>query len=290
MRVGVTGISVVAALLSAIGIGRAQAPPAGPPPLPPAPGFVSTYEIVHTLRAAGFDPLAQPLREGTIYVARATDYRGILMRVVLDARTGAIRDANRIVAGPGNYADQYGPYGAADDAYDGAPYGPGAYGPGPYGPGPYGPGAYGSGAYGPGAYGPPGPYGPGPYGRDVYGRPSPLPDDRPPAAGVPVFPPAVRAATGAGGPPLPRPRPPELASRKPAAGAKPVESKPVEAKPAAAVEARAPVAADPGPDSKPSLTPAPTPPPASAAKATPALSPQPPAKSAKAPSSLTINN
>ena len=59
---------------------------------------------MRTLRSAGFDPLAPPLREGTIYVARATDYRGILMRVVLDARTGAIRDANRIVPGPGNYA------------------------------------------------------------------------------------------------------------------------------------------------------------------------------------------
>jgi hypothetical protein len=35
-------------------------------------------------------------------VARATDFRGILMRVVLDARTGAIRDANRIVPGPGS--------------------------------------------------------------------------------------------------------------------------------------------------------------------------------------------
>ena len=65
---------------------------------------------MRTLRSAGFDPLAPPLREGTIYVARATDYRGILMRVVLDARTGAIRDANRIVPGPGNYA---GPYGGA---------------------------------------------------------------------------------------------------------------------------------------------------------------------------------
>ena len=65
------------------------------------------------------------------------------MRVVLDARTGAIRDANRIVPGPGNYA---GPYGGVYGERAYGPYGPGPYGPdpddeddaGPYGPGPYG--------------------------------------------------------------------------------------------------------------------------------------------------------
>ena len=71
-------------------------------------GFVSSYEITRIARSAGFDPLAPPLREGTIYVLRATDYRGILMRVVIDARTGAIRDANRIVPGPGRYGQFYG--------------------------------------------------------------------------------------------------------------------------------------------------------------------------------------
>ena len=48
------------------------------------------------------------MREGTIYVLRATDYRGILMRVVIDAHSGAIRDANRIVPGPGRYGQFYG--------------------------------------------------------------------------------------------------------------------------------------------------------------------------------------
>jgi hypothetical protein len=40
---------------------------------------------------------------------RATDFRGILMRVVIDARTGAIRDVSRIVPGPGRYGQFYGP-------------------------------------------------------------------------------------------------------------------------------------------------------------------------------------
>ena len=118
----------------------AQAPPpaaaAGGPSQPkPVTGFVPTFEIMRTVRSAGFDPLAPPLREGTTYVLRATDYRGILMRVVLDARTGAIRDVTRIVPaasgslgvmlppyGPPAYASPYGepPYGAPAD-YEGAP-------------------------------------------------------------------------------------------------------------------------------------------------------------------------
>jgi hypothetical protein len=83
-------------------------PPAALPVTQPVTGFVSSYEITRIARSAGFDPLAPPLREGTIYVLRATDYRGILMRVVIDAHSGAIRDANRIVPGPGRYGQFYG--------------------------------------------------------------------------------------------------------------------------------------------------------------------------------------
>jgi hypothetical protein len=78
---------------------------------------VPPYEILRTVRAAGFDPLVPPLREGTSYVVRAIDFRGVAMRVVVDARSGAIRDANRIVSGPGLYG----------------PYAPGPYPPAPYG-------------------------------------------------------------------------------------------------------------------------------------------------------------
>jgi hypothetical protein len=90
-------------LILAITSGHAQTA-LSPQARPPAPGFAPPSKIMRTLRSAGFDPLAPPTREGAIYMARATDYRGILMRVVLDARTGAIRDANRIVPGPGSDA------------------------------------------------------------------------------------------------------------------------------------------------------------------------------------------
>ncbi len=137
------------------------------------------YEITRIVRAAGFDPLAPPLREGTTYVVRATDFRGILMRVVVDARSGAIRAVNRIVAGPEPY-DQLGmlppPYGAPS-------------------------------AHVPPAYGPP----------DAALEMAPedesaslpaLPPAPPPPAIRPVFHPLIS------GPPLPRPRPAELASRR----------------------------------------------------------------------------
>jgi hypothetical protein len=87
------------------GTARAQVPSQAPQPVT---GFVPGYEITRIARSAGFDPLAPPLREGTSYVVRATDYRGILMRVVIDARTGAIRDVTRIVPGPGRYGQFYG--------------------------------------------------------------------------------------------------------------------------------------------------------------------------------------
>jgi hypothetical protein len=113
------GVVFVACLFAAAP-GRAQVPaqaapaPAAPPVTQPVTGFVSSYEITRIARSAGFDPLAPPLREGTIYVLRATDYRGILMRVVIDAHTGAIRDANRIVPGPGRYGQFY----SAPSLYD----------------------------------------------------------------------------------------------------------------------------------------------------------------------------
>jgi hypothetical protein len=274
VRGSVTGILALAFLIPAIAAARAQVPPPpqippmaapGPlpaPPLPPPPGFVSTYEIVRTLRSAGFDPLAPPLREGTIYVARATDYRGILMRVVLDARTGAIRDANRIVPGPGNFG---GPYGGV--------YGERAYGP--YGSGPYGPD--------PDDEEDAGPYGPGPYGGPGIAR---LPYGLPPDADGPAVAPVVpHPVTGAGVTPLPRPRPPEIASRKATDEVKRPAVSATDVKPSLAVDPKL----DIKPDPKATVTTAaPVMPPSPAPQAAPP--PTAPANASKAPSTLTINN
>lgn len=169
-------------------------PPASPPPVIAAPqprpvtGFVSSYAILRTARAAGFEPLAPPLRDGTIYVLRATDFRGILMRVVLDARTGAIRDATRIVPAD---ADEY----EVSTPYGGAPYVSPPYVPPPYEP---------------------------PY--ESYGAPAEYDAPRlqmPPDEGAPpvlIRPHAMPATMHAGlhslSPPLPHPRPAELVTQK----------------------------------------------------------------------------
>ena len=149
-------------------------------PLPVA-GFVSPYEIVRTIRNAGFHPLAPPMREGPTYVLRATDYRGILMRVVVDARSGAIRDVTRIVPGP-NPLGEIGmlprPYGA------------------PYGPPPYAVPAYGEPAL----------------DRREELQMSRLPGAMPPLQANPPIPPILTSRPAL--PPLPRPRPAELAARQ----------------------------------------------------------------------------
>jgi hypothetical protein len=229
IRVSGTAAFALAFLLLGGAFGHAQLPPPQLPPPPPGPGFVPPYEIMRTVRAAGFDPLAPPLREGTTYVLRANDFRGILMRVVVDARSGAIRDVNRIVPGPGYYGRTFpvsSAYGAMPD--DMTP---------PYS------------------------------AQPDYGgfEPPPNMPSMPPAfpSRTPTARPVSRAAVTVV-PPLPRPRPAELASRKPAGEAKPEVAPSAEAKPD--VKSDVTIAAPVAP-STPSLT-----------------------KPGKAPSSLPIND
>jgi len=192
----------------AVAPGAAQAPQA----LPPLPGFVPPYEIARIVRSAGFDPLAPPLRQGAIYVVRATDFRGILMRVVVDGRSGAIRAVNRIVA--------------ASEAY-----GPLEMLPPPFGAPP--------------AYAEPAPPEFAPSGMVPIER-SVAPDLPAAASSLPL--PAAHSAVP-GFPPLPRPRPAELAGRKAAD-----ESKPAIGKPSAGPAAPSAVAA---PKKQPATTPLP---------------------------------
>jgi hypothetical protein len=176
-----SGLFALAFLLVAAVNAHAQTPaaPAVATQQPkPVTGFVSSYEILRTVRAAGFDPMGPPLREGTSYVLRATDFRGILMRVVLDARTGVIRDVTRIVSGAP------GPYGMTA-----SPYGPPAYASLPDESSPYGAPAYGA------------PAAP----AQITGAPTPR---------APTTPAMTRPAAAAPFPPLPRPRPAALASQK----------------------------------------------------------------------------
>jgi hypothetical protein len=203
-----------AAALTAMFVFFAAAPGAAQTPqaLPPLPGFVPPYEITRIVRSAGFDPLAPPLRQGPTYVVRATDFRGILMRVVVDGRSGAIRAVNRIVD--------------ASEAY-----GPVEMVPPPYGALP----AYAEPA--PPEFAPPGMV---PIERSVA-------PDLPSAASSMPLPTAHSAISSF--PPLPRPRPAELASRRAVD-----ESKPAIGKPSAGPAAPSAVAV---PKKQPATTPLP---------------------------------
>ncbi len=121
MRAGVfrTAALSVCLLLWAVSAGHAQSSLPQPLAAQPLPGFVPPYEVAKIVREAGYEPLTRPRREGSTYVVRATNHRGILMRVVIDARSGAIRAVNRIVPGPG----PYGVMGMMPPPY-GDPYGP----------------------------------------------------------------------------------------------------------------------------------------------------------------------
>ncbi|MBV1698550.1 MAG: hypothetical protein KGQ47_09375 [Hyphomicrobiales bacterium] len=217
MKAGLIGVAaiVVSAMLLAAAPGQAQSPPAASPAPLPAPGVMPPYEVTKMIRSAGFEPLAPPLREGTTYVLRATDFRGILMRVVVDARSGAIRAVNRIVPGPG----PYGEVGMAAPPYTMPP-----------------------------AYGPP---------EDDGSELSP----EEAALGPPLSPapyPVVHSRSAS--PPLPRPRPAELAAREARTVPKPAAVLP------AAQADEVPVAK---PQPKPSTaasTPSPSHPPAAAPK------------------------
>ena len=199
MRVSVFAASALSVALLA-GSGHAQVPASSSAQFAPLPsaGFMPAYEIARTVRRSGFDPLAPPLREGSTYVVRATDFRGILMRIVVDARSGAIRDVTRIVPGPGSYGPQIGmgPYGMDPD--DATP-----------------------------------PYGMPPYGRPPYGQPADYDPPPPPLDDGemlgPTRPGVAHRASVTILPPLPRPRPSDLASRKAGEDAKPVAATPATA-------------------------------------------------------------
>ena len=286
MRAGVFGTAALSLclMISAVSVGCAQSPPpsAAPPAAgAPLPGFVPPYEITKIVRAAGYDPLTRPRREGTTYVVRATNYRGILMRIVVDARSGAIRAVNRVVPGPA-------PYGVVGVMAPPPPYGGGPYDP-PIGPLPGPPPPYAAGPYGP-LTGPPPPYPPPYYDAPPgYGMTPDMLEPMEPPGGpeadlnTPPPPPVARShpyPAAPSGPPLPRSRPSESATHeaKPPRTEKPIETPAIKSAPApgaATVTPTAPpaVPATPGPAATPPAPPSPPTAAAPAKKPPPSLPP-----------------
>lgn len=91
-----TGTAIVATFVSFVFVcaAEAQSPQQGG-------GLVPPRAIMGIVHSNGLDPVGRPVREGATYVVRAVNRRGLLMRVVVDARSGDIRAVNRIVPGPG---------------------------------------------------------------------------------------------------------------------------------------------------------------------------------------------
>ena len=286
MRAGVFGTAALSLCLVILAdsVGYAQSPPSAPPPAggaAPLPGFVPPYEITKIVRAAGYEPLTRPRREGTTYVVRATNYRGILMRIVIDARSGAIRAVNRIVPGPG-------PYGVIGVMGPPPPYG-GPYDP-PIGPLPGPPPSYPAGPYGP-LTGPPPPY-PPPYydGPPGYGMSPDMLEPMEPPGGpmeadlnTPPPPPVTRShpyPAAPSGPPLPRSRPSESAAHeaKPPRAERPLETPAIKSAPGPGAASETPAAppvgpATPAPAAAPPVPPSPPTAAAPAKKSPPALPP-----------------
>ena len=90
---GAAAIFLCCLLLAAPG----RADPASTVAPAPTFGLMQPFEINKIVRDAGFTPLGLPQRKGTTYVLRAIDSRDVLIRVVIDARSGAISAVNRFV-------------------------------------------------------------------------------------------------------------------------------------------------------------------------------------------------
>ena len=78
--------------------GFAQSPSPEPAPIekPSTLTVLRPPDAIKTIvRAAGFFPLTEPQKKGTMYVLHALDHRDVQMRVVVDS--GAITAVNRVV-------------------------------------------------------------------------------------------------------------------------------------------------------------------------------------------------
>jgi hypothetical protein len=223
--------------LVAIGAPHAQPVYVAPGYVAPGSGYgepgLPAYAIMSIVRSTGLTPLTRPMRRGSNYVLVAIDRSGRQMRLVVDARRGAILNMRPAVAAAPPY---YGPY------------------PGPYGAVPSGAPAYGAPLYGAAP----------PYGQAAAPIEPPV-TAAPPAEAPLALPPAPRsiphAANDAAAPTprantklanaptgivsIPDPPAPPLPRPRPALASSGTSLAPVITPPANAVQTAAPVARPP---------------------------------------------
>ena len=84
-------------------------------------GLFAPDDVFEIVREMGFDPIGRPVRNGPIWIQRAVDDYGRLLRVMVDARRARVVGVEPIGRMPVAYGRPYAPTG-----------GPYAYGPRPY--------------------------------------------------------------------------------------------------------------------------------------------------------------
>jgi hypothetical protein len=113
------------AALALASAASAQSPDPAPGPAYPRNGALPPFRIAAMVRAAGFEPLFRPARQGDTYVLRALDRNEVEYRLIIDAYTGR-NISIRATSEPGPYARVYrgGPapmygrvFGPDDDRY-----------------------------------------------------------------------------------------------------------------------------------------------------------------------------
>jgi len=89
----VTYRRTIAAGLLGVMLGAASPSYAQGPRLPN--GFIAPEGIIAIVRANGMNPIGPPIMAGPTYLVPAVGPRGVPSRVVVDARTGRIRNIAR---------------------------------------------------------------------------------------------------------------------------------------------------------------------------------------------------
>jgi hypothetical protein len=91
-------VLAVAVMLGSAGAGSVAAQTLAADVVPP-------HETFAIVRSMGLSPLGQPVRRGGLYVLRAGNRHGEVMRVVIDARAGEVVSINPVSGGPDRYVE-----------------------------------------------------------------------------------------------------------------------------------------------------------------------------------------
>jgi hypothetical protein len=112
-------IAFAIAALVTLGAGSALAQYAPRPVMPIGP--MPAEGVFEMIRQMGLQPIGRPVRNGPVYIQRAADYYGKLLRITIDARRAQVVSVEPVGGPPMIHG---GPYASAGAPYYRRPYGP----------------------------------------------------------------------------------------------------------------------------------------------------------------------